>query len=72
MAYLTAEAFLLSGIVSSKYSSERQVAPNRQALEAIINYSAQLYSTRSNVNGELVYWEKAEGGNKNSAISSLI
>ena len=37
-------------------------SPNRRAFEAIMNCSAQLYSTRSTVNGESVHCEKAEGG----------
>ena len=47
-------------------------SPNRRAFEAIMNYSAQSYSTRYTVNGEVVLWEKGEGGSQNKTTSSLI
>ena len=47
-------------------------SPNRRAFEAIMNCSAQSYSTRSTVNGEGVLWEKGEGGSQNKTTSSLI
>ena len=37
-------------------------SPNRRAFETIINCSAQSYVTRYTVNGEVVLWEKGEGG----------
>ena len=47
-------------------------SPNRRAFEAIMNCSAQVYSTRSTVNGEGFHWEKAEGGSQSTPTSSLI
>ena len=46
-------------------------SPNRRAFEAIY-CSAQLYSTRSTVNGESVHCEKAEGGCQKKTTSSLM
>ena len=46
--------------------------PNRRALEAIMNCSAQLYSTKSTVNGDGVHCENAEGGCQKRTTSSLI
>ena len=37
-------------------------SPNRPGFEAIMNFSAQLYLTRSTVNGDGVHCEKADGG----------
>ena len=45
---------------------------NRRAFEAIMNCSAQWYLTRYTVNGEVVLWEKGEGGSWNKTTSSLI
>ena len=45
---------------------------NRRAFEAIMNCSAQLYSTRSTVNGDGVHCEKADGGCQKRTTSSLI
>ena len=47
-------------------------SPNRRAFEAIMNSSAQSYSTRDTVNGDGVCWEKGEGGSQNKTTSSLI
>ena len=73
VAYMTVEVFLHSGIVSSKYFAESaKSSPIRRAFEAIMNCSAQSYSTRSTVNGEGAHWEKGEGGSYNKTTSSLI
>ena len=37
-------------------------SPNWRAFEAILNCSAELYSTRSTENGDGVHCEKADGG----------
>ena len=47
-------------------------SPNRRAFEAIMNCSAQLYSTRSTVNGDGVHCEKADGGCQKKTASSLM
>ena len=47
-------------------------SPNRRAFEATMNCSAQLYSTRSTVNGDSVHCEKIEGGCQKRATSSLM
>ena len=47
-------------------------SPNRRAFEAILNCSAQLYSTGSTVNGDGVHCEKADGGCQKKTTSSLM
>ena len=47
-------------------------SPNRRAFEAIMNCSAQSYSTRDIVNGDGVLCEKGKGGSQNKTTSSLI
>ena len=47
-------------------------SPNRRAFEAIMNCSAQSYSTRDIVNGDGALWDKGEGGSQNKTTSSLI
>ena len=47
-------------------------SPNRRAFEALMNCSAQSYSTRDTVNGDGVLWEKGEGVSQNKTTSSLI
>ena len=47
-------------------------SPNRRAFEAIMNCSAQSYSTRYTVNGEGVLWEKGEEESQNKTTSSLV
>lgn len=47
-------------------------SPERRALEAIMNVSAQLYSMRSTMNGDGVHWVKIEGGYQKRRTSSLI
>ena len=46
--------------------------PNRRAFEAIMNCSAQSYSTRYFVNGEGVLWKKGEEGSQNKTTSLLV
>ena len=70
VAYLTAEAFLLSGIASIAEGAKS--SPNRRAFEAMMNCSAEVYPTRSTVYGEGTHWEKAEGGSQSRTTSSLI
>ena len=41
-------------------------------LRAIMNCSAQLYSTRSTVSGDSVYCEKTEGGCQKRTTASLM
>ena len=45
---------------------------NRRAFEAIMDCSAQLYSTRSIANGDGVHCEKADGGCQKRTTSPLI
>ena len=47
-------------------------SPNRRAFEAIMNCSAQSYSTRSTVNGGGVHCEKADGECQKRTTSSLM
>ena len=47
-------------------------SPNRRAFQAIMNCSAQSYSTRSTVNGDGVHCEKADGGCQKQTTSSLM
>ena len=47
-------------------------SPNRGAFEAIMNCSAQLYSTRSTVNGDDAHCEKVDGGRQKRTTSSLM
>ena len=54
-AQRTADAFLLSGVVSSKYCRQHHVIPKKRTFEVIMNCSAQLYSTGSTMNGEGVH-----------------
>ena len=61
-AFMTVEAFLFSGSSVASIAESAKSSPNRRAFEAIMNCSAQSYSTRSTVNGEGVHWEKVEGG----------
>ena len=53
-------------------SESAKSSPNRRAFEAIMNCSAQSYSTRSTVNGEGVHLEKGEGGSQNRTTSLQI
>ena len=48
------------------------LSPNRRAFEAIMNCSAQLYSTRFTVSGDGVHFEKADGGCQKRTTSSLM
>ena len=72
VAYMTAEVFCSRGSSVASIAESAKLSWNRRALEAIINFSAQLYSTRSTINGKCVHWEKSEGGNQNTTISSQI
>ena len=72
VAYVTVEAFFLSGIVSGKYCQTAKSSPNRRAFEALMNCYAQSYLTRDTVNGDGVLWEKGEGVSQNKTTSSLI
>ena len=62
----------------SRGSSEARMAenavssPKRRAFEAIMNYLAQFYSTRSTVNGVSVHCKKTEGGCQKKTASSLM
>ena len=47
-------------------------SPNRRAFEALIDCSAQSYSTRDTVNGDGVLWEKGEGVSQNKTTPLLI
>ena len=51
VTHATAEAFLLSGSLEARMAESAVSSPNRRAFEAIMNCSAQLYSTRSTVKG---------------------
>lgn len=44
---------------------------NRRALEAIMNCSVQLYSTRSMLNGDGADWDKVDGACQKRTTSSL-
>ena len=46
----------------ASFAKTAKSSPNRRAFEAIMNGSAQSYLTRYTVNGEVVLWEKGEGG----------
>ena len=48
------------------------LSPNRRAFEAIMNCSAQLYSTKSTVNGDSIHCEKTEGECQKRTTSSLM
>ena len=71
VAYLMAEEFCSRGSSVASIAEIAKASPSRRAFEAIMNCSAQVYSTRSTVNGEGVHWEKAEGGSQNRTTSSL-
>ena len=47
-------------------------SPKRPAFEAIMKCTAQLYLTRSTVNGDGVHCEKDDGGCQKRTTSSLI
>ena len=62
VTYLTAEACLLSGLLMARIAESAKSSPTWRAFEVIMNYLAQLYSTRSSMKGDDDHWEKAEGG----------
>ena len=72
VAYMTVQAFCSKGSSVASIAESAKLSPNRRAFEAITNFSAQWYSTRSTVNGEGAHWEKGEEGSQNKTISSLI
>ena len=72
VTHLTAEAFWSEGSFEARMAESAVSSPNRRAFEAIMNCSAQLYSTRSTVSGDSVYCEKTEGGCQKRTTSSLM
>ena len=73
-AYMMVEEFCSRGSSVATIAERAKSSPNRRTFEAIINFSAQSYSTinRSTANGEGVHWEKGKGGSQNRTISTLI
>ena len=57
VVYMTAEAFCSRRLSVASIAESANLSLKRRAFEAIINFSAQLYSTRSTVNGGGVQWD---------------
>ena len=68
VACMTAEAFCSRGSSVVSIAESAKLSPNRRAFEAIVNFSAQSYSTRSTVIGKVVRWKKGKGGSQNKTI----
>ena len=64
--------FVLGGSSEVRMAESAASSPNRRAFEAIMNCSAQIYSTRFTVNGDGVHCEKTEGGCQKRTKSSLM
>ena len=72
VAYMTVEAFCSRGLSVASIAESTKSSPNRRASEAIMNCSAQSYSTRSTMSGECVHWEEGKGGSQHRTTWSLI
>ena len=72
VAHLTVEAFVLSGSSVARIAGSAKSSPNRRALEAIMNCSVLLYSTRSIIRDDGVFWACVEMGCHNWTQSSLV